>query len=114
MAIFFLKLPVEAITLLLKNTRNSYKLELIRDCVLAKDISEVARKRIESNYINLELQAKLLNHKFPSHIETFFDEVSIFDQKNNNVLDMMMGVDYKTYMVDDILHKKSRSCNYEC
>ena len=49
---YFLKLPVEAITLLLKNTRNSYKLELIRDCVLAKDISEVARKRIESNYKN--------------------------------------------------------------
>jgi asparagine synthase (glutamine-hydrolysing) len=104
-----LKAPVRAIKPLIRNTRYKNKFELVNDCVFAKDISMVARKRIESDYINVEMQRRLLNEDIPTHIKTAFDEVSLIDKNYNNIVDMMMGIDYKTYMVDDVLHKVDRA-----
>ena len=104
-----LKLPIRVINLLLKDTHYRHKLELVSDSVFAKDISMIARKRIESNYISLKLQKKLLNQIVPTQIKTAFDDVSLFNKKHNSILDIMMGTDFKTYMVDDILHKLDRA-----
>lgn len=103
-----LKIPAKIIHLIIKNIAYSYKWEQAANCILAKNINDIAKERLDSNYISKHLQEKMLQHPF-QQVKTRFDDISHVDMTNNTIFDAMMAIDYKTYMSDDVLHKVDRA-----
>ncbi|MCT7527092.1 asparagine synthase (glutamine-hydrolyzing) [Aliarcobacter cryaerophilus] len=61
-----------------------------------------------SIYCFLPSEVKKLLNNFEKNIETCFDDIRFLNQ-NNDSLDKIMAIDYKTYQLDDILVKVDRA-----
>ncbi len=89
------------------NKTYNYKTRYEKVKNILKSNSSSKAMQYTSQHFTLKELKKLLKNE-PRYIQTNFDLINLLNQ-NNDDIDQMLAIDYKTYMVDDILTKVDRA-----
>ena len=110
----FLKIPNFFLKTLFPylNSSYAYKIDLIHNILGSASIHEVAKHKIDNRYFDADIISMLLdNPPDRQPLKSSYDDYVNLNQ-HNDYINSMLAIDYKTYMVDDVLQKVDRATMY--